>query len=222
MSAIRRGIWYIQLWDMDIYGSSGKKVAWDEARVYTQSFDDVPEAHWAYYDIERIFSNGITAGCGNGNIYCPDSTLTRAQMAVFLLRGEHGSSYTPPPATGTVFNDVPANAFAAAWIEQLAAESITAGYGGGNYCPTSVITHAEMAVFLLRARYGSTYIPPNATGTMFYDVPSSHWAAKWIENVANKGISYGQHGCAPGYFCPSAQVTRAEMAGMLVRAFDLP
>ena len=54
MSAIRRGIWYIQLWDMDIYGSSGKKVAWDEARVYTQSFDDVPEAHWAYYDIRPL------------------------------------------------------------------------------------------------------------------------------------------------------------------------
>jgi hypothetical protein len=221
MSAIRRGIWYIRLWDMDIHGRSGKKVAWDEVRVYTQSFDDVPEDHWAYWDVERLFSNGITAGCGSGN-YCPNTTLTRAEMAVFLLVSEHGAGYNPPPATGTVFNDVPANAFAAAFIEQLAAESITAGCGGGNYCPNSVITHAEMAVFLLRARYGSTYVPPAATGYMFGDVPANHWAAKWIEDAANKGFSYGQHECAPGNFCPAAQVTRAEMAIMLVPTFNLP
>jgi hypothetical protein len=63
---------------------------------------------------------------------------------------------------------------------------------------------------------------PAATGIVFDDVPASRWAAAWIEDAANKGFSYGQYGCAPGNFCPAAQVTRAEMAGMLVRTFDLP
>jgi hypothetical protein len=72
-------------------------------------------------------------------------------MAIFLLRGEHGSSYTPPAATGAVFGDVPLGSFAVDWIEQLALEGITSGCGGGNYCPDNSVTRAEMAVFLVRA-----------------------------------------------------------------------
>ena len=47
--------------------------------------------------IEELSTLGVTAGCGNGN-YCPDATVTRAQMAVFLLKTFNGSSYTPPVA----------------------------------------------------------------------------------------------------------------------------
>jgi len=76
--------------------------------------------------------------------------VTRAQMAMFLLRAEHGSAYAPPAATGTMFGDVPANAFAAAWIEQLARESITLGCGDGNYCPDQSVPRSQMALFLVR------------------------------------------------------------------------
>jgi hypothetical protein len=41
--------------------------------------------------------------------------------------------------------------FADAFIEQLAAEGITGGCGGGNYCPADPITRAQMAVFLVRS-----------------------------------------------------------------------
>ncbi len=41
-------------------------------------------------------------------MYCPDAQVTRGQMAVFLLRSKHGAGYQPPPATGTMFTDVPA------------------------------------------------------------------------------------------------------------------
>jgi hypothetical protein len=68
---------------------------------------------------------------------------------VFLLRAKYGAAYVPPAATG-VFNDVPVGSFAAAFIEQLAAEGITAGCGGGNYCPNGEVTRAQMAVFLVR------------------------------------------------------------------------
>ena len=64
-----------------------------------QSFTDVPVDHWAASFIEILASNGVTAGCGGGN-YCPDSSVTRAQMAVFLERGMNGSSFSPPAATG--------------------------------------------------------------------------------------------------------------------------
>jgi len=50
-----------------------------------QTFDDVPTNHWAYAFIEELARRGVTSGCGNGD-YCPDATVTRAQMAVFLIR----------------------------------------------------------------------------------------------------------------------------------------
>ena len=107
----------------------------------------------------------------------------------------------------------------AKWIEQLANESITAGCGNGNYCPNASVTRAQMAVFLLKSKHGLGYVPPAATGTLFTDVPASNGFAKWIEQLANEGISGG---CGAGNFCPEAPVTRAQMAVFLVKAFELP
>ena len=50
-----------------------------------QTFTDVPMNHWAHSHVEVLAANGITAGCGNGN-YCPEDSVNRAQMAVFLER----------------------------------------------------------------------------------------------------------------------------------------
>ena len=168
--------------------------------------------------VEKIAIGGITAGCGNGN-YCPNDPVTRAQMSVFLLRGSHGGTYNPPAATGTVFSDVPANGFAAAWIEELHAEAIAAGCGGTSFCPASPITRAQMAVFLLRGKHGAAYNPPPATGTKFTDVPASSFAAAWIEELSTEGISGG---CGSGNYCPTAAVTRGQMAVFLAVTFSLP
>ena len=113
-------------------------------------FTDVAVDYWAAAWIKQLAAEGITGGCGNG-IYCPDNTVTRDQMAIFLLRAEHGSTYTPPDVNGsTGFTDVASDYWAAAWIKQLAAEAITGGCGGGNYCPASPVTRDQMAVFLQR------------------------------------------------------------------------
>ena len=111
-------------------------------------FIDVPADYWAAAWIKQLALEGITGGCGAG-LYCPEIFVTRDQMAVFLLRAEHGASYTPPPATG-VFSDVPANYWAVAWIEQLAAEGITGGCGAGAYCPSTPVARDQMAVFLVK------------------------------------------------------------------------
>ena len=59
--------------------------------------------------IETLFHNGVTGGCAAGG-YCPGDPVTRAQMAVFLLKAKFGAAHVPPPCTGTVFTDVPARA----------------------------------------------------------------------------------------------------------------
>ena len=184
----------------------------------TPTFPDVPFPYWAHIWIQRLYKAEITAGCGNGN-YCPEGTVTRDQMAVFLLKAKHGSSYVPPAPTG-VFQDVPTDYWAAAWIEQLAAEGITSGCSTSpkKYCPTTPVTRDQMAVFLLKAKHGSNYVPPSPTG-VFQDVPTDYWAAAWIEQLAAEGITAG---CGGGNYCPTTPVTRDQMAVFLVKNFNLP
>ncbi|MFZ5819187.1 MAG: S-layer homology domain-containing protein [Chloroflexota bacterium] len=185
------------------------------------TFADVPFEHWAWMFIESIYNAGLTGGCNPNPLnYCPDATgSTRAQMAIFLLRGMYGPNYTPPPVgDSTGFADVPTDHWAAAWIKQLAAEGITGGCGNGNYCPNTSITREQMAVFLLRAKFGPNYTPPAATG-IFNDVPADYPFAPWIEALAAEGITGG---CGGGNFCPTGTVTRAQMAVFLVAAFNLP
>jgi hypothetical protein len=192
------------------------------AAVPSQSFADVPADYWAQDYIERLYASGITEGCGvNPLNYCPEATVTRAQMAVFLERGIHRSSYSPPGVGGsTGFDDVSTGYWAAAWIKQLAAEGITGGCGSGNYCPEAPVTRAQMAIFLLRSKHGSSYSPPGAGGsTGFGDVPPDYWAAAWIKQLVAEGISAG---CGTSVYCPEVPVTRAQMAVFLVRTFSLP
>lgn len=80
--------------------------------------------------------------------YCPDANVTREQMAVFLLRTLEGPSYVPPDCTVPTFNDVPCSSPFARWIEELVRRQITAGCGGGAYCPTNPLPRGQMAVFL--------------------------------------------------------------------------
>jgi hypothetical protein len=186
----------------------------------TPTFHDVPLDYWSWNYIERLYAAGVTGGCGtNPLIYCPTAAVTRDQMAVFLLKGEHGSSYVPPAVGATTgFSDVPTTYWAAAWIKQLAAEGITAGCGGGKFCPGTAVTRDQMAVFLLKAKHGTSYVPPVATG-VFTDVPTNYWAAAWIERLAAEGITAG---CGGGNFCPATAVTRDQMAVFLVKTFNLP
>ena len=190
----------------------------DDVTLTSWVFGDVPASYWANSFIERLYNAGITGGCSiSPLLYCPLNPVTRAQMAIFILRGMHGSTYAPPTATGTVFSDVPVDSFGAAWIEQFALEGITSGCGSGMYCPDANVTRAQMAIFLLKGKHGSSYIPPVATGD-FLDVPVGSFAADWIEQLAAEGITSG---CGGGNYCPDTNVTRDQMAVFLVRTFNL-
>ncbi|MGH7729710.1 MAG: S-layer homology domain-containing protein, partial [Candidatus Eiseniibacteriota bacterium] len=108
-----------------------------------------PFAAW----VERLFTEGVTSGCGTDPLrYCPERSVTRGEMAVFLLRAKHGAGYQARDATGT-FADVPPGHPYAPWIEQLAEQGITGGCGinPARYCPDRPVTRGEMAVFLVRA-----------------------------------------------------------------------
>ena len=94
----------------------------------------------------------VTGGCATNPLrYCPGNSVLRSQMAIFLLRAEHGSAYAPPAAVG-IFDDVPPGSFAADFIEQLYREGVTGGCGTNplRYCPGATVTRGAMSVFLTR------------------------------------------------------------------------
>jgi len=198
----------------------------DQGAVYffhQQTFGDVPADQWYFSWVERLYAAGITSGCStNPLLYCPDDSVTRAQMAKFLEKGIHGSAYTSPAGTGNVFVDVSASYWADNWIENLYADGITSGCVASplSYCPDQTVTRDQMAKFLLKAEHGASYTPPDVGGsTGFNDVSTSYWAAAWIKQLAAEGITSG---CGGGNYCPGDPVTRAQMAKFLVLTFNLP
>ena len=181
-------------------------------------FLDVTPSNIFYGNIVILANNGITSGCGGGD-YRPGAEVTRAQMAVFLLRAEHGAFYVPPSGCSGYFLDVPCADPFAVWIEGLYLEGVTSGCGGGNYCPGSPISRAQTAVFLLKTLLGPTYVAP-VVDPIFDDVPQGAFAANWIDQLWMRGIS-GGCSASPLLYCPANSVSRGQMAAFLVRTFGL-
>ena len=182
---------------------------------YVADFLDVPPGHQFHFYITTLVSNSITVGVGGG-LYGAGEPTKRQQMAVFLLKARHGLCYTPPPCVGA-FPDVPCPSTFADWIEGLAAEGITGGCGGGNFCPQNPVRRDQMAVFLLKAEHGSTYAPPACVGT-FPDVPCPSQFADWIEQLATEQVTGG---CGGGNYCPGDNNTRGQMAVFITKVFHL-
>jgi len=185
--------------------------------AFLADFTDVPQANLFHDDVEKVFRAGITAGCGAG-AFCVTSPVTRAQMAVFLLKAEHGSSYVPPACAG-IFADVTCPGQFTDWVEQLSAEGITAGCGGDNYCPDNPVRRDQMAVFLLKTDHGSGYVPAACAG-VFEDVTCPGPFTDWIEQLYADGIT-GGCSTTPLLYCPGSSNTRGQMATFLVTTFGL-
>jgi hypothetical protein len=101
-------------------------------------------------DIEALATAGITKGCNPpaNDQFCPDSNVTREQMAAFLVRALDLPAGTPGAFTdddGSIFEQD---------IEALATAGITKGCNppaNDLFCPGDAVTRGQMAAFLFRA-----------------------------------------------------------------------
>ena len=209
----------------------------DAELFYVYSFADVLPTHPLWRFVEGFFNKGLTTGCAiNPLRYCPDRGVTRAEMAVFILRALHADDptpYVPEDVEPDTFADVPVagKAWMEPWIEQFAKLGLTTGCGTTSmgkllYCPERGVTRAEMAVFLLRAKFGTAYVPMDEPD-IFVDmpVPGKDWMEPWAEQFYKLGYTTGCGGTVPGSdlkYCPERGVNRAEMATFIVRVFEFP
>ena len=178
------------------------------------AFNDVSSTDSFLPAIDLMREYGITSGCGTTPpIYCPGDNITRGQMAVFIVRAVEGGdtfSYTVTP----YFTDVPASNPYFKWIQAMRDLGITTGCGAAVYCPDDPVTRAQMAVFIIRARYGATTAFNSSPTPQFTDVPASNIFFPWIQKMKQVGITTG---CGNGIYCPNDPVTRGQMAVFIMR-----
>ncbi len=165
--------------------------------------------------IEAIAAAGITKGCNPplNDRFCPAGTVTRGQMAAFIVRAR--SLPAAPPGNRFVDDD----SIFEGDIARLAAAGITKGCNpptNNRFCPDRLVTRAEMAAFLVRS-YG--YGPAGA-GNRFVDDDGSVFEDD-IARLAAAGITKGCNPPANDRFCPSERVRRDQMAAFLQRAEGL-
>lgn len=113
----------------------------------------------------------------------------------------------------SVYIDVSGRHWAVNEILDLYNRNLVKGYPEGTFKPDNTITRAETATIIARA----LNLQP-VTGASFSDVKSSHYAYQDINAVAGKGIVIGRE---QGKFIPEGKLTRAEMATILARAYQL-
>ena len=119
----------------------------DPPLITESRFDDVEGDSFYAPFIERMYHLSVTGGCGDGQDYCPDESVNRAQMAAFLSRG-----YELPDGPDPGFRDVGPGAWYAAELARLVGSGITRGCGDGTvFCPDDPTTRGQMATFLHRA-----------------------------------------------------------------------
>ena len=161
--------------------------------------------------INAIRAAGITIGCNppTNDRFCPSDSITRAQMATFLMR-----ALDLPLTSADYFADDTGNIHEAA-INAIRAAGLTSGCrpSGQEFCPDDFVTRGQMAAFLQRG-----FKLPNASTDYFSDDDTSIFESN-INALAQARITVG---CAPDTFCPTRAVSRAQMASFLTRAIPLP
>jgi hypothetical protein len=189
-------------------------------KVRAFTFSDVPPTYWVWSFIENLWTHGIPTTCGISPLqFCPDNPMTRGDMAIFLLRAKEGGTYLPPPCTTPAFADVPCSDPLAPWINELVRRGVTAGCGGGNYCPNNPVTRDQMAVFLILTAQGADANPDRTCPPApFDDVPCSTPFYPWVKELVRLGVTAG---CGGSNYCPQSTVTRAQMSVFLSVMFDL-
>ena len=183
------------------------------ASAKQDGFADVPGGvHKPAIDV--LAAEGVFEGtlCGDG-MFCPDEPVTRATVAVWLVRALGDSA---PAVRASRFADVDAADPWARFVERLAEREIAIACRTDplRYCPDEAPSRAQTATMLVRA-FDLEAAPPAG----FLDT-GGHAHEADIDAVAGARIAVD---CErdPLRFCPDEAVTRAELAVFLARALGL-
>jgi S-layer homology domain len=194
---------YVQVEDAFGHHTAVREVRVVYAPAGSVRYTDIA-GHRFETDIAWLYFDGVRVQCRT-NRYCPDASLTRGQMAVFLDR-----AFDPSSTRRDFFRDDEGARHEDA-INRLAAAGIVIRCKTRAFCPNAALTREQLAAVLDRA-----LDLPATTSDFFRDDESSAYEAA-INRTAAAGVTFG---CTKNRFCPTAVVTRGQMAAFLRRALD--
>jgi len=189
----------------------------------TPIFGDVTLGTQFFDYIALMYQKGVTAGCqASPLIYCPTTSVTRAEMAVFVVSAlqniNHAAGGLPPSyPTTPYFTDVTATNQFFPFVQELAALGITNGCTASTFCPDQTINQGQMAKFMIIGwmQYNGLTSFTYSQTPYFTDVPSTDIFFSYIQKMMDMGFWTG---CGGGQYCETSAVTRAQMAPMVERA----
>ena len=141
------------------------------------------------------------------NIFAPNRTITRAEVAMIFARLSINQSTAGAPQ----FKDVKAGDWYKTAVDIMARQGVIKGYEDGTFRPNQPITRREFAA--IAARYAGNI---DAWKT-FRDVPPTDWAYTLINRVAGAGWINGYE---DGTFRPNNNITRAEVVAIVNRMLN--
>ena len=160
-------------------------------------------------ELNRTDHLAFLSGYANGT-FEPDRNMTRAEVTTMFARLLTEKMAADQTYSNT-FSDVAKSHWAANYIGYMQQFGIITGYADGSFRPDASVTRAEFAAIASR-------FEKLTEGTKsFSDVPSSHWAAKYINFAATRGWV---NGYADGTFRPNNSITRAEVAAVTCRLLE--
>lgn len=169
---------------------------------WSNPFTDVSENAWYYDSVRFVHENGLMNGYNN--TFAPDANLSRAMWAQILYNKEGR-----PAASGSVFPDVPPDAWYSQAVAWAAERGIVSGYGSGLFGPGNQITREQMAVMLWR--YSGSPAPVNQTLSFSDADAAGGYARTALCWAVEQGIMRGNG----GRLDPKGLATRAHTAQML-------
>lgn len=193
----------------------------DEANL--KFADNVDSSAWYYNEVNKAAELGLMNGYADTNLFGPNDTITRAQVAqvLFNMAGHSADMDLPEGSYNEIYGyasfvDVNGKMWYGKAIAWAKAAGIVTGYGDGTFAPENNITREEFATMLARyaQKYGN-YTAGSAADFAAYGDASvvDSWAAEYVA-WAVKG---GYMGKNTNVLTPLANMTRAEAAAMVVR-----
>lgn len=158
--------------------------------------------YWTYWALNP--NSGDTGGLLKDDWYTWN--LEKQMMLQPIMRQQKTYSGT--------FNDVADDHLFFSVIEKMVASGYIGGYPEGSFKPNANISREHVAVTLHRKHQFPKQVEYNA----FYDVPLNDSSYSAIVHLAEANIL---NGYSTGEFKPKAPISRAEIAKVVVQAFDL-
>jgi SpoIID/LytB domain protein len=168
-------------------------------------------------DILTIWQAGITSGCSDAT-YCPNGSVSRWQMAIFLTRLHAANGYDLPTGEAQGFADITGlDPFYQRSINQLKQLGITAGTSATTYSPNVNVPRWQMAIFVARVLEDAGVAMPDGADQGFTDLGGVSAVARLaINQLKQLGVI-----SLSGQYDPNRDMSRDLMAEFMARSLDL-